>query len=97
MTKNQTEKLELYDAYWKDILPHLERDAVILVNENLDLIKVAEVVANDDSKTLNLWIESSLVAKPTQLQIKDWEKNLEKLFQCVIVQPYVLIKEIAFH
>lgn len=97
MSNKQPVKLEEYDACWRDLSQHLVRDAIIVLNGNLSILKVAESIANDDSDSVNKWIAGGVLLKPNQQQIKDWSANPDKLFQCVIIQPYVLIKELAFH
>ena len=44
------EKLQqnLDEAEWEWLIPHVQKDAVILVAENLDLLDVGEAIASDN-------------------------------------------------
>jgi hypothetical protein len=72
---------------------HLERGGVIVVDGLLDLAEVGARVAVDDVKTIERWIASGLLGKPTARQIECWDAGLGQLFRCLIVSPYVLIQE----
>jgi hypothetical protein len=73
--------------------PHIQRDAVVVVNQNLDLVDVGVALASDDVISVQHWISEQLVHKPFPEQLADWNKDQTKRFQALIVQPYVLIKE----
>lgn len=77
--------------------PHAERDALILVARELDLIEVGNKLAEDDVKALEAWISKGLVSKPSMQQIELWDSTPNKRFMSVIVQPYVLIQEALVH
>ena len=38
---------ELAEVEWSDLIPHAQRDALILVSDSLNLIEVAEAIAGD--------------------------------------------------
>jgi hypothetical protein len=97
MTNSKEIKLEDYEACWVDLAQHLLRDAIIILNGNLDILKIAQSIAKDESETVNKWISQGVINKPTAEQIKQWNRTPDKLFQCVIVQPYVIIKELLVH
>ena len=87
-------KLEIFTGLWQDLKAHcLERDAVIVVAPDLDLVVAAEKVAKDEVKSVQAWIQSGRFARPTSEQLKSWESNPQKSFRFVIVQPYVLVQE----
>lgn len=83
---------DLAEVPWKDLRIHLQRDAVILVAAELDLIDVAVTVAEDDKDRVEGWISSAKLAKPTKEQLESWEKQLEKPFRVLIVQPFILVQ-----
>lgn len=91
------EKLQqnLDEAEWEWLIPHVRKDAVIVVAENLDLLDVGEAIASDNILSVQHWIDEQLLAKPTLDQVGEWNLNREKRFNALIVEPYVIIKEIA--
>jgi hypothetical protein len=93
------EELEavLDEAEWSWMAPHLARDAVILVAHGLDLLTVGEKIARDDKVSVQSWISSGQLSKPTREQIEAWTKTPGKKFLTLIVQPYVLVQEHLLH
>jgi hypothetical protein len=94
-------KLELTEmvgpAEWRWLSPHASRDAVVLVNQELELADVGVALATDDVSTVNRWIAEELITKPTPEQLQTWEQNSEKRFQSLIVQPFVLVQDSLPH
>lgn len=86
---------ELATVNWQDIKPHAQRDGVIVVTENLDLITVGEAIATDNSQRVGQWIAEALIAKPNADQLGLWNSKPQLEFETLIVQPFVLVKEIA--
>lgn len=90
-------KLELAEmvgpAEWRWLSPHASRDAVVLVDQTLELAEVGVALATDDVPTVNRWIEEELITKPTPDQLQIWEKTSGKRFQSLIVQPFVLVQD----
>jgi hypothetical protein len=80
-------------AAWQVLRPHLERDALIIVQPQLDLAAAAQAVAADDAAAVRLWIDQGGLGKPAVVQVEAWDAEPLKIFQFVIVQPYVLIQE----
>ncbi|MDJ0648684.1 MAG: DUF2288 domain-containing protein [Xenococcaceae cyanobacterium MO_188.B19] len=78
---------------WQDILPHAKRDAVIVVNPNLDLVIVGEAIANDNSSLVRNWIEQAQIAKPSTEQLTQWNNKPETQFNTLIVQPFVIVQK----
>lgn len=79
---------------WQEILPHAKRDAVVVIDQKLDLIEVAEAIALDNTSLVSNWIAEKLVTKPSTSQLTDWNSQPEKEFTAAIVQPFVIIKPI---
>lgn len=88
-------KRDLAEVCWQDLRIHLQRDAIILVAADLDIIQVAVAVAEDDSRQVEAWITGGEIGKPSRRQLDDWEQDLEKRFRMLIVQPFILVQEIA--
>lgn len=88
-------KQDLAVVPWKDLRIHLQRDAIIIVAEELDLIETAIAVAEDDKAKVEGWIADQLLVKPSADQIGTWEKQLEKPFRLLIAQPFILVQMVA--
>ena len=78
---------------WIMLRAHLERGGVIVVDGLLDLAEVGAAVAVDDVRTIERWIASGLLGKPTTRQIDCWDTAQGQRFLCLIVSPYVLVQE----
>jgi hypothetical protein len=82
---------DLADVSWKDIIPHCQRDAVIVVYEGLDMIEVGVAIAQDNIAQVQVWVAEQLLQKPSAQQLSLWNQSPEKLFSVLIVAPYVLM------
>ncbi|HYW20070.1 MAG TPA: DUF2288 domain-containing protein [Nodularia sp. (in: cyanobacteria)] len=96
MSDLRTELTEILDeAEWEWLIPHVKRDAVIVVAEDLDLLDVGVAIASDQVSSIQQWIDQQLMAKPSDTQMGNWNSDRTKRFHTLIIQPYVLVKEIA--
>ena len=84
---------DLADVDWNEIKPHAQRDAVIIVNENLDILDVGVAIAQDDTAAVQHWITEQLIKKPSTQELSQWNVNPGQLFKTLIVQPFVLVQE----
>lgn len=85
-------KKDVAEVPWKDLRIHLQRDSIIIVDDELDLVTVAVAVADDDKIEVEGWINGGQLVKPTAEQIDAWESELEKPFSLLIVQPFILLQ-----
>jgi hypothetical protein len=85
----------LDEAEWNWLKPHVQRDAVVVVDRALDLLDVGVALASDDVLSVQHWISEQLIRKPSQEQLSDWNGDQTKRFQALIVQPYVLVQEFS--
>ncbi|MBD1825461.1 DUF2288 family protein [Cyanobacteria bacterium FACHB-DQ100] len=85
----------LDEAEWEWLIPHADRDAVIMVADSLDLVEVGYAIANDQISSVQQWIQDCLIYKPSIEQKTVWNEDQTKRFQALILQPYVLIQELA--
>ncbi|MDJ0508582.1 MAG: DUF2288 domain-containing protein [Crocosphaera sp.] len=86
---------DIADVNWNDIKPHAQRDAVIVVNESLNLLDVGIAIAQDEKVMVERWITEELICKPSNEQLGNWNSNETQLFKTLIVQPFVLIQTIT--
>ncbi len=77
---------------WEVLKPHAGRDAVVVVDAQLDLVEVGEAIASDSTQAVSRWINEQLIIKPTAEQIVDWSRENKRLMS-LIVQPYVLVQD----
>jgi hypothetical protein len=93
MADLRQELTELLDeATWEWLAPHTDRDAVIIVAPQLELVEVGMAIAQDQAQSVQHWIAEQLLTKPTLEQKIQWEKQEQQRFAALIVQPYVLIQ-----
>jgi hypothetical protein len=93
LVKELTENLD--EAEWEWLIPHVQRNALIVVHNQLSLVEVGCAIATDNTTEVQRWIHEALIAKPSVQQLGEWNTNKQKRFQSLIVQPYVLVKEKA--
>ncbi len=86
---------DLDEAEWNWLIPHARRDAVVVVAAELDLLDVGVAIASDNVSSVQHWIGEQLLYKPSPDQLADWNVNLTKRFNTLIVQPYVLVQPIS--
>jgi hypothetical protein len=86
--------LEILTGQWADLKPHLERGAVFVVSEELDLALVGSKVAEDDVVSVQAWLKDAMLARPTEQQISAWDHVNGPQFRFVIVAPYVLVQTV---
>jgi len=86
-----TENLD--EAEWEWLIPHVQRDAVIVVSADLDLLDVGVAIASDNIVEVQNWISEALLTKPSATQLSEWNTKRSKRFNTLIVQPYVLVQE----
>ncbi len=83
----------LDEAEWSWLIPHVDRDAVIVVDPQLNLVDVGLAIVTDNSTSVQHWIAESLIYKPSDQQRADWNTHQDKRFHALIVQPYVLVQD----
>lgn len=87
--------LNIDEARWQWLKPHLERGALITVAAALDLAEAGEKIASDDTGPVSAWIAAGAIGKPTEEEIAAWDEEPDKKFLTLIISPYVLIQEIG--
>lgn len=84
---------ELANVEWNTLIPHAKRDAIIVVDETLDLVEVGVAIARDDSVSVQSWISQQLIHKPSNNELATWNSEPSKRFTTLIVQPFVIVQE----
>lgn len=88
---------DLATVCWRELRVHLQRDAIVTVDRDLDMVTTATAVADDDMEQVAEWIDDQLLGKPTAYQLQQWEADLDRKFKMLIVQPYILVQDAATH
>lgn len=88
-------KRDLAEVSWRELKIHLQRDAIIFVAADLDLLDVAVAVADDDKTLVEAWIGENQLGKPTEEQLKSWEEESDSRFKMLIVQPFILVQDVS--
>lgn len=85
----------LDEAELEWLKPHIQKDAVIIVVPELDLLDVGVAIAGDDTQKIEHWIGEQLLSKPSTDMLNRWNSNPSQRFQAMIIQPYILVKELT--
>lgn len=80
-------------AQWEWLIPHVQRDAVVVVDRQLDLLDVGVAISEDHVTDVQRWIGEQQIYKPSPEQISDWNGDRDKQFNALIVQPFILVQE----
>jgi hypothetical protein len=82
-------------AQWDWLIPHVKRDALVVVTPQLDLLDVGVAIASDNVSSVQRWISEALIYKPSPEQVSNWNQNPTTKFDAIIVDPFVVVKEAA--
>jgi hypothetical protein len=88
-----TELVDEAELEW--LKPHIQKDAVILVVPELDIVDVGVAIASDNTQSVQRWIGEQLLVKPSPEILNRWNTSPNQKFQAMIIQPYILVKELA--
>jgi hypothetical protein len=92
----RAELAEMVDeAEWEWLIPHAQRDAIVIVDPTLDLLDVGVAVANDNVSVVQQWIADQQIYKPSPDQLSDLGLDRARRFKALIIQPYVLVQDLA--
>ncbi len=76
---------------WHDLQPHYARGAVVMVQENMDLVEVAIQLRRDNKGQFEAWIAGGQVAGVTDEQASAWYDSNPEVW-AVVVAPWVLVQ-----
>ncbi|WP_127718461.1 DUF2288 family protein [Halobacteriovorax sp. HLS] len=93
--ENLKEKLssEKEAASWKILEEHHEREALLIVDKELDLIEVGISIANDEVAKVKDWLTSQQLMRPDEQMVLDFAEDDSMSFEFIIIQPYVLAQK----
>lgn len=82
---------ETAKAPWKELERFYAQGILILVDNSLDLVEVGFAISSDNTKTINQWMESSLLVRQFDQQAIEWANENADLWT-VVIRPWVLIQ-----
>ena len=79
---------------WSELLPFFAKGMAIYVSHNLDLIKVAYALAEDDKAQFETWTNEGTVANVTDEQASAWHES-HVVVWATVIKPWVLVQPIV--
>lgn len=86
-------KEECAPVFYKEIEKFFAKGMLVLVSQEIDIIKVALSLQNDDTETMQNWIASKQVIRVHDEHALKWSKVDETLLAIAAV-PWILVQEI---
>lgn len=77
---------------WGELQPFFARGQLLWVSSALDLVEVAQAVAEDDRVKVSAWLQVGQVARVEEALAQDFLARDPELW-AVVVSPWVLIQE----
>lgn len=79
---------------WSELLPFFAKGMAIYVSHNLDLIKVAYALSEDDKQQFEAWTKEGTVANVTDEQASAWHES-NVVVWATVIKPWVLVQPIV--
>lgn len=77
--------------HWHELLRHFASGAVVVIDNELDLIEVAVAFTEDDKASVEAWILAQRVCKATDALAAQWLQVNQQLWT-VVVRPWILVQ-----
>lgn len=77
---------------WAELQPFFARGQLLWVAASMDLVEVAQALAEDDRTRVAAWLQAGQVAKVEETLAQDFLARDPELW-AVVVSPWVLIQE----
>lgn len=87
------EKLEaeIAPVPWQDLQRPFAKGIVLYINQEIDLLTVAEKIANDDTTAVKQWVNEGVISHISDEQARQWHQDDAQLMTA-IVKPWVLVQ-----
>ena len=91
---SQTEKINLETSTiaWTELQRFFAGGYTLFVAVELDLIEVAEAMAEDRVEQLQAWVDAEQVSGVSDQQAKAWLAS-DAMVWAVVIRPWVLVQE----
>ena len=83
--------LETARIPWHELQRFFAQGKVLYVNQNEDLVSIAESIANDNSQHIDKLIKAHTINLVSDQQAKLWYENEQNVW-AVVVAPWVLVQ-----
>lgn len=77
---------------WRELQRFFATGKAIAVDDTLDLLEVAQVLAADNARQLQSWMSSGKVDSVTDQQAQQWYDSDTRVW-AVVIKPWVLVQE----
>lgn len=77
---------------WHELQRHFARGVVIVVAKDLDLVKIAEQISNDEGALIEPHLKSEKIYRATDQDALRWNDQNQS-FWAVVIAPWVLVQE----
>lgn len=77
---------------WSELTTLFNNGALIRIEPDLDLVAVAEAIANDDTTQIATWVAGSLLEKMPKALADEYEARDAELW-AVVVSPWVVVQD----
>ena len=84
--------LETAQIPWKELERFFAGGMVISVDENVDMIQVAQWMASDDVAAISGMLEKKEIQKVTDDQARLWSDS-DAMLWAVVVKPWILVQQ----
>jgi hypothetical protein len=74
-----------------ELEPFVSKGVVVVVDQSLELAKVAVMFANDSKADVAKLLEDGRLAKANHIDLRQWRYE-KRFFNVLIVQPFVLVQ-----
>ena len=83
---------EVLEVEFEALQPHVAREAVLWVQDDLPLVKAAMAVSLDAIDDVKDWMARGLLTKLGPERTRSWDS--QRRFRFLIVQPFVLVQAV---
>ena len=84
--------LETAQISWKELERFFAGGRVISVEDHVDMIRVAQLMASDDVKAISGLLEKKEIGKVTDEQAQIWSDS-DALLWAIVVRPWILVQQ----
>ena len=76
---------------WRELAKFFAGGKVLLIDESLNLVKVAAAVSSDDTQAVGQWVDAGQLTPVSDEQALDWHQK-DKSLWAVVTAPWVLVQ-----
>ena len=84
--------LETAQIAWKDLQTFFANGSVLFVSDELDLLRVAEQLAADNTTIFEQWLADGKVALVSDSQALAWYES-DAMLWSLVIKPWILVQQ----